>query len=114
MSYRYNAVFLYGVHIKEDDTKYIRNDTLKRTNCSMDCCVLYDICEAALDNKVDILYGPGFSVYIGFKAILPYEHPKYTKEEMDQIIHRCLVDLFDIKKANTFKPTDIYETWGDY
>lgn len=114
MSYHYNAVFLYGVHISDEYTKYVRSDTLERINYSPDCCGLYDICEAVFGNKLDIYYGMGSSVYIGFKAILPYNQPKYTKDEMDQIIHSCLVELFDIKKAKTFKPNEIFEAWGDY
>lgn len=59
----------------------------------------------------EIFYGPGVSRYIGYSAVMPYEQPSMTKEEMDKEIYDALAYLCGEKYAKVNKPEEVYETW---
>ena len=82
--------------------------------------VLEDLHNGCLDGPVydklknthwKIFYGPGVSKYIGYAAVMPYEQPSMTKEEMDKEIYDTLVYLCGEKYAEENKPEEVSETW---
>ena len=82
--------------------------------------VLDDLHNGCLDGPVydklantdwEIFYGPGVSRYIGYSAVMPYEQPSMTKEEMSKEIYDTLAYLCGEKYAKVNKPEEIYETW---
>lgn len=58
-----------------------------------------------------IFYGPDVSRYIGYAAIMPYEQPLMTKDEMDKEIYDTLTYLCGEKYAEENKPEEVYKVW---
>ena len=69
------------------------------------------VCERLKNAGWKIFYGPGVSRYIGYSAVMPYEQPSMTKEEMDKEIYDTLAYLCGEKYAEENKPEEVYETW---
>ena len=59
---------------------------------------------------VEFIYGPNATLYIGYSATMPYEVPKFTKEQMDKNIKDLLVYLFG-RKGKNFVFDMIFDTW---
>ena len=59
----------------------------------------------------DVFDGPGASTYIGYSAVMPYEQPSMTKEEMNKEIYDTLAYLCGEKYAEENRPEEIYEVW---
>lgn len=84
--------------------------------------VLEDLHNGCLDGPVydklknaswEIFYGPGVTKYIGYSAVMPYEQPSMTKEEMDKEIYDTLAYLCGEKCAEENHPQEVYETWTE-
>lgn len=82
--------------------------------------VLEDLHDGCLDGPVydklentswEIFYGPGVSKYIGYSAVMPYEQPSMTKEEMDKEIYDTLAYLCGEEYAKKNIPSRVFESW---
>ena len=62
---------------------------------------------------VEIIWGPEDIIYFGYSAIMPYEKPVHTKEEMDKNIYDFVKYFCGKDTADNIDITDIYDTWSD-
>lgn len=62
---------------------------------------------------VKIVSGPDDLVYIGYAAMMPYEKPKYTQEQMDENIHVLLNYLFPKEEVDEMSIHEIFRTWAE-
>jgi hypothetical protein len=64
---------------------------------------------------IDFIAGPEEeqAVYIGYSAVMPFEKPTYTKEQMDENLHNLAIYLFGPEQAENMKPEEIFDTWAE-
>jgi hypothetical protein len=61
-----------------------------------------------------IIDGPGSLVYIGYEAVMPYEMPKMTKEQMNKKLYDVQLYLYGKEKKYKFvAPTIDYDIWSE-
>lgn len=65
------------------------------------------------DIDIEIIWGPDGIIYFGYSAIMPYEKPVHTKEEIDKNIYDFVKYFCGKDIADNIEITDIYDTWSD-
>lgn len=123
MSWDSYSVHAYAVEVQDlplrDEIKALLNDEgVEGYQDVKD--VLEDLRDGCLDSPVfdelenacwEIISGPGSCVYIGYPAVMPYEQPLMSQEEMDKEIYDTLVYLCGEKYAKENTPEKVFESW---
>lgn len=123
MSWDTYALHAYAAEVQglplRDEIKELLNDEDVEGYQNIDD-VLEDLNNGVLDGPVydklenvdwEIFYGPNTDIYIGYSAIMPYEQPSMTQEEMDKEIYDALAYLCGEKYAKENKPEEVREAW---
>lgn len=118
------ALYAYAAEIQglplRDEIKALLNGDDEEWQYRVLDDVLEDFDNGFLDGPVydklenvgwEFFSGPGATKYIGYSAIMPYEQPSMTKEEMDKEIYDTLAYLCGEKYAKENKPEEIREAW---
>lgn len=116
MSFTTCAAHLYGVYVPEDYINKLCSEVSQKAKeeCFDEDPNLYDVCDLVIQNGLDVISGncEYGGVYLGIEATMPYETPKYTKEQIDDKIKGTLVFLFgEENAAGIEKPNCIYDVW---
>ena len=123
MSFSTYAAHLYGVMIENEPLR----DEFDEIETDFGDGDLYGIMDLATQGlyeellpgfpesakDIEVFGGPGAVNYIGYGAVMPYEFPRKTKEEMDESIHELMVYLFGEKIGRQYHPEIIYDAWAE-
>ena len=64
-------------------------------------------------SEMELVQGPGYIDYIGYRMLLPYEQRIMTKNKMDENIHNLAIFLYGEKIAKKIHPKEIFEIWSE-
>ena len=115
------AVEVYGLPLRDEITALLNDGDEDGPYQDID-----DICDGLNDGELDgpvydklkktgleFFFGPGATMYIGYSAVMPYEQPLMSKEEMDKEIYDTLAYLCGEKYAEENKPEEVREAWTE-
>ena len=62
---------------------------------------------------VEIIWGPEDIIYFGYSAVMPYEKPIHTKEEMKKNIYDFVKYFCGKEAADNIEILPVYDVWSD-